>query len=166
MAGGASKRNARHRGSAQAKYAELHPVSGGAGAARRRPALFPARDRKFERELPRHRARDQRAIHAGLLSLGGNCAPRLALIARRIGSWSKCSSRLKADISRLVLRFRIAVGQALPSVLLVRDARGDINEEMLAAPAMELMYLKGVGPRRAEILAKRGLRTFEDLLGY
>jgi ATP-dependent DNA helicase RecG len=28
------------------------------------------------------------------------------------------------------------------------------------------MYLKGVGPRRAEILAKRGLRTFEDLLGY
>ncbi len=30
----------------------------------------------------------------------------------------------------------------------------------------ELMYLKGVGPRRAEVLAKRGLRTFEDLLGY
>ena len=30
----------------------------------------------------------------------------------------------------------------------------------------ELMYLKGVGPRRAEILAERGLRTFEDLLGY
>ena len=28
------------------------------------------------------------------------------------------------------------------------------------------MYLKGVGPRRAELLAKRGLRTFEDLLGY
>ena len=28
------------------------------------------------------------------------------------------------------------------------------------------MYLKGVGPRRAEILAERGLRTFEDLLGY
>ncbi len=28
------------------------------------------------------------------------------------------------------------------------------------------MYLKGVGPRRAEILAQRGLRTFEDLLGY
>ncbi|HXR10394.1 MAG TPA: OB-fold nucleic acid binding domain-containing protein, partial [Candidatus Acidoferrales bacterium] len=34
------------------------------------------------------------------------------------------------------------------------------------APTTELMYLKGVGPRRAEILAKRGLRTFEDLLGY
>ncbi len=33
-------------------------------------------------------------------------------------------------------------------------------------PTTELMYLKGVGPRRAEILAKRGLRTFEDLLGY
>ena len=30
----------------------------------------------------------------------------------------------------------------------------------------EVMYLKGVGPRRAELLAKRGLRTFEDLLGY
>jgi ATP-dependent DNA helicase RecG len=33
-------------------------------------------------------------------------------------------------------------------------------------PTTELMYLKGVGPRRAEILAKHGLRTFEDLLGY
>ena len=28
------------------------------------------------------------------------------------------------------------------------------------------MYLKSVGPRRAELLAKRGIRTFEDLLGY
>jgi ATP-dependent DNA helicase RecG len=28
------------------------------------------------------------------------------------------------------------------------------------------MYLKGVGPHRAELLAKRGLHTFEDLLGY
>ncbi len=28
------------------------------------------------------------------------------------------------------------------------------------------MYLKGVGPRRAELFAKRGIRTFEDLLGY
>ncbi len=28
------------------------------------------------------------------------------------------------------------------------------------------MYLKGVGPQRAELLAKRGLHTFEDLLGY
>ena len=26
--------------------------------------------------------------------------------------------------------------------------------------------VKGVGPHRAELLAKRGLRTFEDLLGY
>src|SRR5215472_805163 len=34
------------------------------------------------------------------------------------------------------------------------------------APTTELMYLKGVGPRRAELLAQRGLRTFEDLLGY
>ena len=33
-------------------------------------------------------------------------------------------------------------------------------------PSTEVMYLKGVGPRRAELLAKRGLRTFEDLLGY
>ena len=33
-------------------------------------------------------------------------------------------------------------------------------------PSTELMYLKGVGPRRAELLAERGLRTFEDLLGY
>ncbi len=33
-------------------------------------------------------------------------------------------------------------------------------------PTTELMYLKGVGPHRAELLAKRGLRTFEDLLGY
>src|SRR6202166_96438 len=37
---------------------------------------------------------------------------------------------------------------------------------MSMTPTTELMYLKGVGPRRAEILAKRGLRTFEDLLGY
>jgi ATP-dependent DNA helicase RecG len=33
-------------------------------------------------------------------------------------------------------------------------------------PATELTYLKGVGPRRAELLAQRGVRTFEDLLGY
>src|SRR6202142_3877439 len=37
---------------------------------------------------------------------------------------------------------------------------------MSVTPTTELMYLKGVGPRRAEILAKRGLSTFEDLLGY
>ena len=28
------------------------------------------------------------------------------------------------------------------------------------------MYLKGVGPNRAELLAQRGIRTLEDLLGY
>lgn len=37
---------------------------------------------------------------------------------------------------------------------------------MSVTPKTELMYLKGVGPRRAEILAKHGMRTFEDLLGY
>src|SRR5580700_7977885 len=37
---------------------------------------------------------------------------------------------------------------------------------MAVVPSTEVMYLKGVGPRRAELLAKRGLRTFEDLLGY
>src|SRR6202040_464425 len=37
---------------------------------------------------------------------------------------------------------------------------------MSVTPTTELMYLKGVGPRRAEILAKRGLRTLDDLLGY
>jgi ATP-dependent DNA helicase RecG len=37
---------------------------------------------------------------------------------------------------------------------------------MRVIPSTELMYLKGVGPQRAELLAKRGLRTFEDLLGY
>jgi len=37
---------------------------------------------------------------------------------------------------------------------------------MRVVPTTELMYLKGVGPQRAEFLAKRGLRTFEDLLGY
>jgi ATP-dependent DNA helicase RecG len=37
---------------------------------------------------------------------------------------------------------------------------------MSVALATELMYLKGIGPHRAEILAKHGLRTFEDLLGY
>jgi ATP-dependent DNA helicase RecG len=33
-------------------------------------------------------------------------------------------------------------------------------------PQTELMHLNGVGPRRAELLAERGLRTFSDLLGY
>jgi ATP-dependent DNA helicase RecG len=37
---------------------------------------------------------------------------------------------------------------------------------MSVTTTTELMYLKGVGPRRAEILAQRGLRTMEDLLGY
>jgi ATP-dependent DNA helicase RecG len=37
---------------------------------------------------------------------------------------------------------------------------------MPVVPTTELMYLKGVGPRRAELLAERGLRTFSDLLGY
>ena len=37
---------------------------------------------------------------------------------------------------------------------------------MRVMPSTEVMYLKGVGPHRAELLAKRGLRTFEDLLGY
>jgi len=37
---------------------------------------------------------------------------------------------------------------------------------MSVAPTTELMYLKGVGPKRAELLAERGLRTFHDLLGY
>src|ERR1035437_10085435 len=37
---------------------------------------------------------------------------------------------------------------------------------MSVMPSTEVMYRKGVGPRRAELLAKRGLRTFEDLLGY
>jgi ATP-dependent DNA helicase RecG len=37
---------------------------------------------------------------------------------------------------------------------------------MSVAPTTELMYLKGVGPKRAELLAERGLRTFHDLIGY
>jgi len=37
---------------------------------------------------------------------------------------------------------------------------------MPLTPTTEVMYLKGVGPRRAELLGKRGIRTFEDLLGY
>jgi ATP-dependent DNA helicase RecG len=37
---------------------------------------------------------------------------------------------------------------------------------MAVTATTELMYLKGVGPHRAELLAERGLRTFEDLLGY
>src|SRR6202165_3982218 len=36
---------------------------------------------------------------------------------------------------------------------------------MRITPTTEVMYLKGVGPRRAELLAKRGIRTFENLLG-
>src|SRR5215472_2842974 len=37
---------------------------------------------------------------------------------------------------------------------------------MQVVQTTELMYLKGVGSRRAQILAERGLRTFNDLLGY
>jgi ATP-dependent DNA helicase RecG len=37
---------------------------------------------------------------------------------------------------------------------------------MAVTATTELMYLKGVGPRRAELLAERGLRTLRDLLGY
>jgi ATP-dependent DNA helicase RecG len=37
---------------------------------------------------------------------------------------------------------------------------------MRVTPSTEVMYLKGVGPARAELLAKRGIATFEDLLGY
>ena len=107
--GGPSKRNAGHRRSAQTEHAELHAVPRGAGEARRRPALFPARDWKFERDLPPHRAGDQRAIHARLLSLGGNRARRLALAARRAGRRSKSPARLKAHLSRLVLCFRVPV---------------------------------------------------------
>jgi ATP-dependent DNA helicase RecG len=33
-------------------------------------------------------------------------------------------------------------------------------------PASEVKYLKGVGPRRAELLATRGIQTVEDLLYY
>src|ERR1700730_19151038 len=36
---------------------------------------------------------------------------------------------------------------------------------MLVTPATEVMYLKSVGPRRADRRANRGTRTFEDLLG-
>src|SRR5258707_68227 len=37
---------------------------------------------------------------------------------------------------------------------------------MRLTPTTEVMYLKGVGSGRAELFAKRGIRTFEDLLGY
>src|SRR5258708_30215399 len=37
---------------------------------------------------------------------------------------------------------------------------------MRITPATEVMYLKGVGPRRAEMRARRGIRRFEDRLGY
>ena len=32
--------------------------------------------------------------------------------------------------------------------------------------ARDVRMLKGVGPQRAELLAKRGIHTIEDLLGY
>jgi len=37
---------------------------------------------------------------------------------------------------------------------------------MKAAISSEVMYLKGVGPQRAALLAERGIHTVEDLLGY
>ncbi len=57
------------------------------------------------------------------------------------------------------------LGQACDGATMVH-AVGDIKIRWPSMPSTELMYLKGVGPHRAELLAKRGLRTFEDLLGY
>src|SRR5690242_13563490 len=37
---------------------------------------------------------------------------------------------------------------------------------MTVTLSTELTYIKGVGPHRAEVLAKRGLSTIGDLLGY
>ena len=37
---------------------------------------------------------------------------------------------------------------------------------MACAPSTDVQYLKGVGPQRALLLAERGIRTIEDLLGY
>ena len=37
---------------------------------------------------------------------------------------------------------------------------------MRVTPNTEVLYLKGVGPARAEALAKRGIRTLDELLGY
>ena len=37
---------------------------------------------------------------------------------------------------------------------------------MPCAPSTDVQYLKGVGPQRALLLAERGIRTIEDLLGY
>ncbi len=37
---------------------------------------------------------------------------------------------------------------------------------MKLLPSSEVMYLKGVGPQRAALLAQRGIHTLEDLLGY
>ena len=37
---------------------------------------------------------------------------------------------------------------------------------MQLTPSSEVKYLKGVGPRRAELLERHGIRTVEDLLGY
>ena len=37
---------------------------------------------------------------------------------------------------------------------------------MVLTLATEVRMIKGVGPQRAELLAKRGLYTLEDLLAY
>jgi ATP-dependent DNA helicase RecG len=42
----------------------------------------------------------------------------------------------------------------------------DINEAAMAKLSDEVKYLKGVGPARAEVLAKRGIISVEDLIGY
>ena len=42
----------------------------------------------------------------------------------------------------------------------------DINDASMAKLSDEVKYLKGVGPARAEVLAKRGIISVEDLIGY
>jgi ATP-dependent DNA helicase RecG len=44
--------------------------------------------------------------------------------------------------------------------------RNDINNLVPLSLSSEVRMIKGVGPQRAELLAKRGIYTFEDLLAY
>jgi ATP-dependent DNA helicase RecG len=50
----------------------------------------------------------------------------------------------------------------LPGVV----GESDINDASMAKLSDEVKYLKGVGPARAEVLAKRGIISVEDLIGY
>src|SRR6266404_1334200 len=72
----------------------------------------------------------------------------------------RCVSALSFSVlSAFVFTARVSADSAL-------DSEDDINTSMPDGLQTNVQMIKGVGPQRAELLAKRGIHTLEDLLGY